>query len=153
MGRIPLYPSRDTQMAIIDLAAKMKISELYAAQYALNLGLYQLNVKSKEAYERDVRVFSAKLVRDPEPKPLSFQEQKDQQRILEKQRWFESVKSEWHLDHKALASGKSWREDVVEQAELWKDRLPKDAGGSNVAFEVLALWSQTYLLVKQDVKL
>lgn len=140
-------------MGIIELAAKMKISELYAAQYAMNLGLYQLKVISPEAYDRGARMFSEKLVRDPEPKPLSFQEQRDLQKITEKQRWFESVKAEWHLDHKALASGKSWREDVVEQAELWKDRLPKDANGSNAAFEVLALWSQTYLVSKQDVKL
>jgi len=130
-------------MALIDLAAKMRISELYAAQYAMNFGLYQLKMLDQDSWEVLKRQFSDNLVpsRIEEPKKLSFDEVKAQQKLKEIERRLTMVKDQWSLDHKP-----GWREIWLTEAEKYKDQLPIPEGKTeNIASEILALWSQAHI--------
>ena len=108
----------------IKFQAKNEVGEVYAGLWLLTKALYQEKLISREIYERFTKRYSAKLVREPEPRKLSSSELKEQQKLDEKRRWFEMAKNEFFMDHRPLISGKSWREDVLAEAEKYKDELP-----------------------------
>ena len=95
-------------------------------------GLYQDRFVSREDCERFTQRYSCKLVPEHEPRKLTSSELSQQQKLEEKRRWFEMVKTEFFKDYRPLASGKSWREEVLGEAEKYKDELP-------IAAEILRL--------------
>jgi hypothetical protein len=150
------YLDEELLLGFIKFQARKELGKSKAGLYLINEALHQSGDISQDCYERHKSRYSQKLgasIQQELTPKLTMEQRQQNQRIEEKIRWFELVKADWYSDHKPALSGKSWREDVAEQAALLKDRLPKNSKGSNVAFEVLALWSQTYLVVKQDVKL
>ncbi len=139
MGRstdhiVPLCLAPELRMAVIHFQSKMGLSEKYAALFLLTKALYQEQLLSREEYERFTKRYSNKLVREAEPAKLTASELREQQKLEEKRRWFERVKAEFFKDHRPLTSGKSWREDVLAEAQKYKNQLP-------VAAEILRLGS------------
>jgi hypothetical protein len=110
-------------MAIIDLASKKKISELYAAQYALNFGLYQLGVLNRDVYEKYELQWSQKLVPEVEPKKLSVEELREKQRFDELTRFYCAVLNQWNTHTDNL----EWVEKTVKNARRDMDRFPAAA--------------------------
>ena len=139
MGRsrdhiVQLCLAPEIRMALIHFQSKKGLSEKYASLFLLTKSLYQEQLLSREDYERFSKRYSDKLVPEAEPTRLTSSELKEQQKLEEKRRWFEGVKADFHKDHRPLASGKSWREDVLAEAEKYKDILP-------IATEILLLGS------------
>jgi hypothetical protein len=145
-----LFLASELRMAHIKLMAKWGLDAEYVALRCLTENYYQNGVLSRE--ERDFYVDRYSKPPTPsmpiQPHKVSFEEVKANQLLEEKKRYFEAVKSQWTLDHRPLASGKSWRQDVLEQAEQWADRLA-------VAAEVMRLGSQQFIVVenKKEVSL
>lgn len=130
---IPLCLAPEIRMGLIRVCAKKEVSETYALLFLITKALYQEQAISREEYERFSQRYANKLV-PPAPLPkLTSAEFAEQQKLEEKRRWFEMVKAEWRKDHCRLSSGKTWREDVLAEAEKYKDKLP-------IAVEILNLY-------------
>jgi hypothetical protein len=72
--------------------------------------LYQEKKLEREHYERFTQRYSSKLVQEPEPAKLTYSQLREQEKLEEERRWFETIKTEFSKDHRPVASGKTWRE-------------------------------------------
>jgi hypothetical protein len=131
---VPLCLAPELRMGLIRFQANKELGETYAALLLLTKALYQEQVISREDYERFTQRYSCKLVPPPVPRKLTSAEMAEQQKLEEKRRWFEMAKAEFHKDHRRLSSGRTWREDILAEAEKYKEKLP-------VAAEILAMGS------------
>ncbi len=119
-------------MGLIKYQAQKELGESYAALLLLTKALYQEELISREDYEVFSSRYGNKLTAKSAPHKTTALPLAEQQKLDEKQRWFEMVKDQFYQDHRPLASGKSWREDVLAEAEKYKDKLP-------IAVEILTL--------------
>jgi len=134
--RLCLAP--ELRVALIKFQAEKEVGDSYALLQLITKGLYQEKKINREVYEVLMQRYSRKLVPPIcEPK-LTGLELQEQQKLEELRRWFESVKAEFFTDHRPLASGKSWRDYVLSEAEKYKDKL-------SIAAEVFALGSRLTL--------
>jgi hypothetical protein len=122
----------ELRVGLIKLQAEMEVGDSYALLFLLTKALYQERKINREVYELYTRRYSRKLVPSIEERKLTPSELLEQQKLEEKRCWFEGVKADFFRDHRPLASGKSWREFVLGEAEKYKDILP-------VASEVLKM--------------
>ena len=120
---VPLCLAPELRMGLIRFQANKELGETYAALLLLTKALYQEQVISREDYERFTQRYSCKLVPPSAPRKLTSAEMAEQQKLEEKRRWFEMAKAEWNKDHRPVSSGKPWREDVLAEAEKYKDKL------------------------------
>jgi hypothetical protein len=131
--RLCLAP--ELRVGLIKFQAEKEVSDSYGLLQLITKGLYQEKKISREVYEVFMQRYSRKLVTSVSEPKLTGSELKSQQKLEELRRWFESVKAEFFKDHRPLASGKSWCEYVLGEAEKYKDTLP-------IAAEVLELGSR-----------
>jgi hypothetical protein len=117
----------ELRVGLIKVQAEKELGESYALLLLITKALYQEHKISREVYELYTQRYSCKLVPPIQPLKLTASELKEQQKLEEKRRWFTSVKTEFFMDHRPLASGRSWREDVLGEAEKYKDKLPEAA--------------------------
>jgi hypothetical protein len=120
MSTMPLLLERIVQQAVIDYAYKHRISPLYAVHCNLYKSLRSEGFLDEDNYQRLISKFSSKLVKE-EIKPLSFEQQKEKQRLEDMQRTFASVLVEWKNPDRPVA----WREMWIRQAEKYKDQIPE----------------------------
>lgn len=125
----------ELRIALIKFQAEKEVGDAYALLQLITKALYQEKKINREVYEFFMQRYSRKLPPSIPVAKLTESELKEQQKLEELQRWFESVKVEFFKDHRPLASGKSWRQYVLSEAEKYKDKLP-------IAAEVLELGSK-----------
>ena len=136
--RVCLAP--ELRVGLIKFQAEKELGEVYALLLLITKALYLEQKISREAYEFFSRRYSRKLVM-PTKEDINGNVE-EQQKLQETRRWFVGVKAEFFKDHRPLASGKSWRDYVLGEAEKYKDLLPE-------AVEVLKL-DHRALLEKKD---
>lgn len=135
----------ELRVGLLKFQADKELGDSFALLLLVTKGLYQEGKISREVYEFYFQRYSCKLVERAREPILSGVELKERQELEERRRWFVMVKAEFFRDHRALASGKSWRDFVLGEAEKYKDKLP-------VAAEVLGLGSQVNLVKGVDGK-
>lgn len=108
--------------------AKLECSKSAAVLYALNEGLYRLEVISKEDYELLRRRYGRKLKdviaegqikRESSHVPvLTIEQIKEKQLLAQKDKQFKMMLDQW-----AVHPSEEWRLKAFTQAEKWKEKL------------------------------
>ena len=108
--------------------AKLECSKSAAVLYALNEGLYRLEVISKDNYEllrrrygrklKDV-IAQAQIKRESSHIPvLTIEQMKEKQLLAKKDKQFKMMLDQWNLH-----PSEEWRLKAFKDAEKWKDKL------------------------------
>ena len=113
---VMLYLSKDLYIAFIRLQADRGLGRSYAGLLPFTEGMYHLGYISKEAYEEHTGKYSEKLV--SENTHLDPKQAEEKQRLQQKDRFFKEVLTQWEIHHTL-----EWREKMLKQAEMWKDKL------------------------------
>lgn len=115
-------------VGISKLMAKRECSKSAAVLYALNEGLFRLDVIKKEDYEFLAERYGRKLKevieeaqkkREPSHVPvLTIEQTKEQLRLTSKNGQFKGMIDQWKAHPQT-----DWRNNAVADGEKWKDRL------------------------------
>jgi hypothetical protein len=117
MAKLPLCIDPAVQQALIDYASKNRISTLYAGQSCLCKSLRSEGLLKEDDYQRLMQKYTKPLCKEEPPEPKTPEEQKQQQVLDEKDRYFGGVLSQWDLDHKP-----SWKIEKLKEAEAWQTK-------------------------------
>jgi hypothetical protein len=115
-----LFLAPELRMAHIQLMAEFGLDAEYVGLLALTEYYYQKKKITKEIRDFYFQRYSVKVVRELEPKKLSFQEQQEKQKIDEQTRHWAGVLSQWDLHKDNLV----WVERTVNYAQQFKDKIP-----------------------------
>jgi hypothetical protein len=107
-------------MAMTAYQVQKGIGKSYAGLLLLTKALYQEKLISKENYEKFVYRYSRKLVPEEQPTKLTFEQQKNKQKLDEKARSFGAVYSQWDTHPNS-----EWRQRWINEARKYQDSMPE----------------------------